>query len=70
MRKQEKLKVTLGDLIAALVDEIAQFVPDEKAAHTLVAYILGDLLNDSRVVSIKLAPGAQAAARSRVEDCI
>jgi len=70
VRKQEKLKVTLGDLIAALVDEIAQFVPDEKAAHTLVAHILGDLLNDSRVVLKTLAPSAQAAARSRAEDYI
>jgi hypothetical protein len=53
MRKQEKFEVTLGDLIAALVDETVQFVPDEKAAHALVAYILGDLLNDPRLVSKK-----------------
>jgi hypothetical protein len=70
VRKREKLEVTLGDLIAALVDETVQFVPDEKAAHTLVAYILGDLLNDHRVASKKLAPSAQAAARSPAEDCI
>jgi hypothetical protein len=53
MRKQEKFVVTLGDLIVALVDETVQFVSDEKAAHTLVAYILGDLLNDSRAMSRK-----------------
>ncbi|MGE5303978.1 MAG: hypothetical protein ACM3TN_11735 [Alphaproteobacteria bacterium] len=45
--------VTLGDLIVALVDETVQFVPDGKAAHALVAYILGDLLNDSRAMSKK-----------------
>jgi hypothetical protein len=48
MRKQETLEITLGDLIAALVDETAKLVPDEKAAHALVAYILGDLLNNSK----------------------
>ena len=48
MRKQEHLEVTLGDLIVALTDETVQFVPDEKAAGALVAYILGDLLNNSK----------------------
>ena len=48
MRKQKTLEVTLGDLIVALVDETVQFVPDEKAVHALVAYILGDFLNSSK----------------------
>lgn len=45
MRKRKNLQVTLGDLIAVLMDETLPFVPDEKLACALVAYILGDLLN-------------------------
>ena len=51
MRRGEKLDTTLGDLITALTEETVQLVPDEKLAHTLVAYMLADVLNNWRTIS-------------------
>jgi len=51
MRTGEKLDTTLGDLVAALTEETVQLVPDEKLAHTLVAYMLADVLNNWRTIS-------------------
>lgn len=47
MPRVEKLDTTLGELIAALTDETIQVVPDEKLAHTLVAYMLAEIFNNS-----------------------
>lgn len=44
-------KSTLGELIVALTDEAGQFVRDEKEVYRVVAYIVADLLNKSRVTS-------------------
>jgi len=51
MRTGEKLDTTLGDVVAALTEETVQLVPDEKLAHTLVAYMLADVLNNWRTIS-------------------
>lgn len=51
MRKGKNIDTTLGDLVVALTDEAIQLVPDEKLAHTLVAYMLGDILNHWRTIS-------------------
>lgn len=51
MRRGEKLDTTLGDLVAALTEETVQLVPDEKLAHTFVAYMLADVLNNWRTIS-------------------
>ena len=51
MRKGERLDTNLGDLVAALTEETVQLVPDEKLAHTLVAYMLADVLNNWRTIS-------------------
>jgi len=51
MRRGERLDTTLGDLVTALTDETVQLVPDEKLAHTLVAYMLADVLNNWRTLS-------------------
>jgi len=51
MRRGEKLDTTLGDLATALSEETVQLVPDEKLAHTLVAYMLADVLNNWRTIS-------------------
>ena len=51
MRRGEKLDTTLGDLVTALSEETVQLVPDEKMAHTLVAYMLADVLNNWRTIS-------------------
>lgn len=39
---------TLGELIAALTDETAHFVHDEKEVYRVVAYMVTDLLNKQR----------------------
>jgi hypothetical protein len=51
MRTGEKLDTTLGDVVAALTEETVQLVPDEKLAHTLVANMLADVLNNWRTIS-------------------
>jgi hypothetical protein len=43
---------TLGELIAALTDETAHFVHDEKEVYRVVAYMITDLLNQHRLDSI------------------
>jgi len=43
-------KSTLGDLIVALTDETACFVQDEEEVYEVVAYMVSDLLNDSRLL--------------------
>jgi hypothetical protein len=50
MRREEQLDSTLGDLVTALIDETVELVPDEKLAHTLVAYMLADVLNNRRTI--------------------
>jgi len=39
------IHITLGDLIAALTEEIVLFVADESEANLLVAYVLSNLLS-------------------------
>ena len=51
MRRGEKLDTTLGDLVMALTEEMVELVPDEKLAHTFVAYMLADVLNNWRTIS-------------------
>jgi len=45
------LETTLGDLIVALTEETDRQVRDEKMTYQLVAYILADLMKNSRLVS-------------------
>ena len=51
MEEEEKLEITLGDLIVALTEEIAWFVHDERETYKLVAFILTDLMHNSGPVS-------------------
>jgi hypothetical protein len=39
------IHLTLGDLIAALTEEVALFVNDESEANLLVAHVLSNLLS-------------------------
>ena len=50
MRRDKNLETTLGDLVVALTEETVQLVPNEKLAHTLVAYMLADVLNNWRAI--------------------
>lgn len=47
----DKGNSTLGELIAALTDETAHFVHDEKEVYRVVAYMITDLLNKHRLDS-------------------
>lgn len=47
----DKGNSTLGELIAALTDETAHFVHDEKEVYRVVAYMITDLLNKNRLDS-------------------
>jgi hypothetical protein len=42
---------TLGDLIVALTDEASQFVRGKEEIYRVVAYLVSDILFQSRVVS-------------------
>jgi len=43
-----RFETTVGDLIVALTDETHRQVRDEKMTYELVAYILADLMKNSR----------------------
>jgi hypothetical protein len=45
-------ETTVGDLIVALTDETHRQVRDEKMTYELVAYILADLMKNSRRVRV------------------
>jgi len=51
MARGETIETTLGDLIVALTDETALLVRDEEEANKVVAYILADLLYNSKTVA-------------------
>lgn len=44
MDREEKLEITLGDLIEVLTEETLPLVRDEKEAYKLVSFMLGHLL--------------------------
>jgi hypothetical protein len=43
-RRQKIVRTTLGDLIAAVTDEVKPFVRDSSGRYAVVSYILNDLL--------------------------
>jgi hypothetical protein len=43
-----KIETTVGDLIVALTDETNRQVRDKKMTYELVAYMLADLVKNSR----------------------
>jgi hypothetical protein len=44
MRRQKVIKTTLGELIAALTDEIMPFVRDPSVLYKVVSWALNDVL--------------------------
>jgi hypothetical protein len=50
MEHVSAIHITLGDLIAALTEEVALFVHDESEANLLVAYVLSNLLSKQQRV--------------------
>ena len=48
MKQSERWQTTLGELIAALTDEVSELVADEKNTYAVVAFILADLFKDAK----------------------
>jgi hypothetical protein len=44
MGRRKIIRTTLGDLIAAMTDEVTAFIGDSPAAYILVSYVMADLL--------------------------
>ena len=49
IRQEKVIRTTLGDLIAAVTDEVKPFVRDPSGLYTVVSYILNDVLARHRV---------------------
>jgi hypothetical protein len=49
MRARRKLNTTLGDLIAAVTDEVSPFTNSIAKTNILVSYILNDLFVTRRI---------------------
>ena len=49
MKQNAKLKTTLGELIYALSEETGRVILDEKTKYRVVAYMLRELLDPSKV---------------------
>jgi len=56
MRRRKIIRTTLGDLVAAVTDEVRAFIGDSPAAYIVVSYVMSDLLTRHR---------ARARKRSR-----
>jgi hypothetical protein len=48
-RQKKIVRTTLGDLIAAVTDEVKPFVRDPSGLYAVVSYILNDLLARRRL---------------------
>jgi len=49
IQKQKVIRTTLGDLIAAVTNEVKPFVRDPSSLYTVVFYILNDVLARHRL---------------------
>jgi hypothetical protein len=49
MRQRKVIKTTLGDLIAAVTDEVMQMVRDPAGAYGVVSWVLQDVLTRQHV---------------------
>ena len=49
MRQQKVIRTTLGELIAAVTDEVMPFVRDPSALYMVVSWILNDVLAHHRL---------------------
>ena len=51
MKRKAAIQTTLGDLVAALTDEVAPFISNEREKNVVVAHILSDLLKNKAVAA-------------------
>jgi len=52
MKHSERWQTTLGELIAALTDEVSGLVGDEKNTYALVGFILDDLFKGAKPLAL------------------
>jgi len=50
MKRRAAIQTTLGDLVAAVTEEVTPFITNEREKNVLVAHVLSDLLKN-RVVA-------------------
>ena len=53
MKRRAAIQTTLGDLVAALTEEVAPFISNEREKNVVVAHILSDLLKNKAVTADK-----------------
>jgi hypothetical protein len=53
MKKRAAIETTLGDLVAALTEEVTPFINNEREKNAVVAHMLTDLLKYKAVVRDK-----------------
>ena len=53
MRERKVVRTTLGDLIAAVTDEVMPIVRDPADAYMVVSWVLNDVLTRQRVQNHK-----------------
>ena len=49
MRQRKVIKTTLGDLIAALTDEVMPIIHDSTGAYMVVSWVVNEVLTRQRV---------------------
>ena len=49
IRQQKVIRTTLGDLIAAVTDEVRRFVRNPSGQYMVVSYIVNDVLSRHRL---------------------
>jgi hypothetical protein len=49
MRQRKVIKTTLGDLIAAVTDEVMPIIHDPTGAYMVVSWVVNDVLTRQRV---------------------
>jgi hypothetical protein len=52
MKRSERRQTNLGELIAALTDEVFKLVGDEKETYAVVAVLLADLFGDAKPLAL------------------
>ena len=64
MRQRKVIKTTLGDLIAAVTDEVMPIIRDPAGAYRVVSWVVNDVLTRQRVRDHR--PSRQKIGRAHV----
>lgn len=51
MKRRAAIQTTLGDLVAALTDEVAPFISNEREKNAIVTHILSNVLKNTLVAA-------------------